>query len=380
MLPSTGLYGRSRNAAVLSMALLAGYLLLAVAGWVLLKFVQHGLMLVVSHGLREGLADASTLVAEDLATTWYLPLIIVLTWWLFAMLLHKTIVQCLTGAASVTRAQEPRLYTIVENTAIMVGLPMPDVDVIETPARNAYASGLLRNGSTVTVTRGLLDALDDRELAAVVAHEVAHILNGDARVMLIATVFNGLVTFIAEFLWFLWGRARSMVPSFGFKPGIVMVLLFLVGGPLLLILVLVLVGSLLALGVFVGAFVVAAATVFSFMQFVGMTIAAAISRLREHVADAQALEITHDADGLISALEKISGHERITWLNAGMSGFMFADPASGSRWLATHPPVSARIAAIDAMRSKYAVRPKVRARSSRAAAQARPAVVFGRRR
>jgi heat shock protein HtpX len=368
MLPSSGLYGRARNAALLSLVLLAGYVVLAEMCWGLLMVVQHALrplMRFLSGGPSQSFVNilaggpgmpmpltGPELFMRDMGATWHLPIIVVVVWWMAALVFHRVIVQFVTGATSVTRAQEPRLYNIVENTAIAAGLPMPTVGIIETPARNAYASGLFETAATIAVTRGLLDALDDRELQAVVAHEFVHIRNGDTRVMLIATVFNGFVTFIATFIW---ERVKTMVADPKVRAAACASMLF--GGPLIL----------------------GAGLVFSLMSFIGLAVAAAISRLREHVADAGALEITHDVEALISALGKIAGHERIAWLNTGMSGFMFADP-SGSRWLTTHPELSARVAAINEMRAKYRAKSAVRGRPQRTAARSsRQTIAFGRR-
>ncbi len=94
----------------------------------------------------------------------------------------------------VTRAEEPRLWNLLENLCISRGMRIPRLAVIETGAMNAFASGLTRDKGAVTVTRGLVEGLDDRELAAVLAHELSHIRNGDARLGLIAAVFVGIIS------------------------------------------------------------------------------------------------------------------------------------------------------------------------------------------
>ena len=119
---------------------------------------------------------------------------VAIIWFAIAWAAHNRILDWATGAHPVTRAEEPRLWNLLENLCISRGMRMPRLAVIETAALNAYAAGLSRETGAVTVTRGLIDALDDRELAAVLAHELSHIRNGDARLGLIAAVFVGVIS------------------------------------------------------------------------------------------------------------------------------------------------------------------------------------------
>ena len=119
---------------------------------------------------------------------------VALVWFAIATASSNAILDAVTGARPVTRTEEPRLWNLLENLAISRGMRMPRLAVIETDARNAFAAGLSRHQGSVTVTRGLLGALDDRELEAVLGHELTHIRNGDARLAVIAAIFAGVIS------------------------------------------------------------------------------------------------------------------------------------------------------------------------------------------
>ena len=221
-----------------------------------------------------------------LANFWYLYAagwVVALVWFAIATLAAQKILDLVTGARPVTRAAEPRLWNLLENLAISRGMRMPRLAVIETEARNAFASGLSRNQGAVTVTRGLMNALDDRELAAVLAHELTHIRNGDSRLAVIAAIFAGVISLGFETMngsrrqsWSGPRSSRSSSSSSGSRDS---GLAALVGFLLIL-----LAGALAAV------------------------LRMALSRNREYLADAGAVELTADPDAMISALRKIAGH------------------------------------------------------------------------
>ena len=95
------------------------------------------------------------------------------------------IIDAITGAQLVDRKAEPRLWNLLENLCISRGITMPALRIIETPQRNAFASGIRKSQYSVTVTRGLMEALDDAELEAVLAHELTHIRNRDVQLLVI---------------------------------------------------------------------------------------------------------------------------------------------------------------------------------------------------
>jgi len=112
--------------------------------------------------------------------------------------------RAVTGGEDVTRQQQPRLYNLLENLCISRGIPMPKLKVMDSDARNAFATGLNRRQYAVTVTTGLLNALNDQEIEAVLGHELTHIRNGDVRMMVIAVIIAGVVSFFAELVFRLW--------------------------------------------------------------------------------------------------------------------------------------------------------------------------------
>src|ERR1700759_1734865 len=124
-----------------------------------------------------------------------------LLWIAIAYFFHQKIVDAVTGGEDVTRQQQPRLYNLLENLCISRGIPMPKLKIIESDALNAYATGLNQRQYAVTVTTGLLSALNDQEIEAVLGHELTHIRNGDVQLMVIAVVIAGVVGFFAELLF-----------------------------------------------------------------------------------------------------------------------------------------------------------------------------------
>src|SRR5579864_1504689 len=121
-----------------------------------------------------------------------------LLWIVIAYFFHQRIVDAVTGGEDVTRQQAPRLYNLLENLCISRGIPMPKLKIVESEALNAYATGLNQRQYAVTVTSGLLNALNDQEIEAVLGHELTHIRNGDVQMMVIAVIIAGAVGFFAE--------------------------------------------------------------------------------------------------------------------------------------------------------------------------------------
>src|SRR5262249_25873406 len=133
-------------------------------------------------------------VAEHIAIKYaWVPVLLLAGWLAYAWLMRKELVRQGTGARSAPRSLEPRLYNTVETLAIGAGLPMPAVEIIETDALNACASGWTPGDSSVAVTRGLLERLSNEELEAVVAHEITHIRHRDVRLMTVAGIFVGFL-------------------------------------------------------------------------------------------------------------------------------------------------------------------------------------------
>ena len=217
----------------------------------------------------------------------------------------------LSGAHPITKADNPRLYRIVENLAITEGLPMPRVYVIDDPAPNAFATGRDPKHATVAATTGLLELMDDRELAGVMAHEIGHVKNYDIRV---STIVFGLVVavgFIADILFrmaFWGGRGNNN------------------GNPIMLVLGLV-------------AMIIA--------PLVAAVVQAAVSRQREYLADATGVLTTRDPEALASALQKLGDHSRpMRRQNSTMAHLYISDPMKPGivdRMFQTHPPIAERV-------------------------------------
>src|SRR5689334_4560335 len=137
-------------------------------------------------------------------------------WIIIVYYFHQAMIDAITGGREVTRQEEPRLWNLLENLCISRGITMPKLKVMESDALNAFASGLNAKQYSVTVTRGLLQTLDDAELESVLGHELTHIRNGDVRMLVIAVVIAGVISFFGELVFrmffyggFRWGRGRD---------------------------------------------------------------------------------------------------------------------------------------------------------------------------
>ena len=236
-------------------------------------------------------------------------------WFVVAYFFNQQIIEFATGSQPLTREAEPRAYNLLENLCISRGLTPPTLRVIETDGLNAFASGLHEGHFSVTVTRGLLQTMDDAELEAVLGHELTHIINRDVRTMVIAAVFAGVITLFCQIVYRsimwggVWGAGRGRRGNFG----LFMLIAMVVGA----------VGYLLAI-----------------------VIRMAISRTREYVADAGSVELTHNPDAMISALRKVSGHAHLEAPESMRAMFLEDDDEGIMGFFATHPPVEKRIAAL----------------------------------
>jgi heat shock protein HtpX len=220
-------------------------------------------------------------------------------------------------AHQIQKADNPRLWRIVENLAITDGLPMPKVYIMNDSAPNAFATGRKPQNSVVCVTSGLLDVMDDQELQGVIAHEMSHIKNYDIRVMLVAFALTVVISLLADIMiritWF-GGEDRDNNNQ-----------LFLILG---------IVAAILA-------------------PIVATMIQLAVSRQREYLADASGALATRYPEGLISALEKIKNTGSATKRqNTATAHLFFANPLKGhgiTNLFSTHPPIDDRIARLRSM-------------------------------
>ncbi len=146
-----------------------------------------------------------------------------LVWWGIAFFAHQGIIDATTGAHVLDRRSNPRVWNLLENLCISRGITMPTLRIIDTDARNAFASGIREKHYSITVTRGLVESLDDAELEAVLAHELTHIRNRDVQLLVIAAVFVGIISLVGDLLirsprallYTSSGRSRSSSRSSG---------------------------------------------------------------------------------------------------------------------------------------------------------------------
>ncbi len=220
----------------------------------------------------------------------------------------------LSGGREIQKADNPRLYRIVENLAITEGMPMPKVYIINDPAPNAFATGRDPKHAVVAATSGLLELMDDSELEGVMAHEMGHVKNYDIRVSLIVfglVLAIGLLADIAVRMAFFGGRSRSNNNGAG-----------------IIILVIGLVAAILA-------------------PLVAGIVQAAVSRQREYLADATGALTTRHPEALANALLKLQAYGRpVTKTNTSMSHLWISDPNKPgvmSRLFSTHPPIEERV-------------------------------------
>ena len=220
----------------------------------------------------------------------------------------------LSGARQIQKADNPRLYRIVENLSITTGMPMPKVYIIDDQAPNAFATGRDPQHAIVAATTGLLDIMDDSELEGVMAHEMGHVQNYDIRV---TTLVFGLVVavgFISDIFlrMTLFGGGNRNNNSGG--------------NPILLILGIV-------------SLVLA--------PIIAAVVQSAVSRQREYLADATGALTTRHPDALASALEKLDAYGRpMRKQNTTMAHMWISDPTKPGimdRLFSTHPPIADRV-------------------------------------
>ncbi len=305
-----GLYTHIRNNRIRSRLLLAGLFLLA---WL----ASFGGILAATGftGTPRGV-DPYTYALNTFIVASPFITVGVAIWIFIGYQINVAIIGAVTGARGLERAHAPKLYGMLENLCISRGITMPKLMIIEDQALNAFASGVKDSQFTVTVTRGLLDHLDDAEIEAVLAHELTHIRNGDVKLMVVAVVIAGVLSFLSEVAFrsmrFSGSSSRSSSDNKG------------AGAAILIGLLIMAVAGILA----------------SVIRF-------SLSRSREYLADAGAVELTKNPDAMISALLKISGRADIAGVPSGIMDMCIEnDPDDMSDIFSTHPSISKRVQAL----------------------------------
>jgi Zn-dependent protease with chaperone function len=331
MLRVNGFYGHVRRNDLRSLAMFAGFLL----AFQLMAAVALFLPLFLID-----MANAPFISAGYIKH--YAPFVFVVGIALFVRQLsrHVATVRATVEYVEVERRRDPRLVNIVDGLAIAAGLPLPKVGLIESPARNAFACGLSPSSAVVVVTRGLLEALDDDELKAVVAHEIAHIRHGDIRLMAAANVLMENLLLV---------QGKNLLRLAGWKQVVIVVLM----------------PPILVLFLLAGLVTNVALTLARVSRLL-------ISSSREFVADAEAVRLTHDPAALISALRRIDGRSAVPGLAPQADAMMIDGAVEGP--YATHPTIGERIAVLARLSGDMALIPAPR-REARTAAR----VMAGRR-
>lgn len=230
-------------------------------------------------------------------------------WFAIAWFFHTSLINMATGAKPLERRDAPEIYNLLENLCISRGMAMPKLQIMESRALNAFASGINEKTYSITLTRGIIEALERDELEAVIGHELSHIRHKDVRLLIVAVIFAGIITFACEMIF------RSM--RYGGigrrRDGRVVLIGF----------------ALLAVG-----------------YMLALAIRFSLSRKREYLADAGSVELTHNPDAMIRALRKISGHAELPAVPDDIRQMMIENRAGFFGMFTTHPPIEDRIKAL----------------------------------
>jgi heat shock protein HtpX len=322
-----GLYTHIASNKFRSMLLLAGLFLL-----IYVLVFAGALVAEVVLNSGASLNYYLTRASRDLIAAFPYATIVAALWIVIAYFFHQNLIDAVTGGESVTRQQQPRLYNLLENLCISRGIPMPKLKVMESSALNAFASGLNRRQYSITVTSGLLQALNDQEIEAVLGHELTHIRNGDVQLMVVAVIIAGVVGFFGELFFRMftnlswnssgsgWSSSRSSSSSSDRDSK---------GGG----------GAILAIIIAVALILLA--------WLLSQVVKLALSRSRELLADAGSVELTKNPDAMITALRKIENRGELEGATSAVMELCVDNPREGFADLfATHPSVDARVKAL----------------------------------
>lgn len=250
-----------------------------------------------------------------------LPFVILGTtiWFTIAWFAHNALIRMATGSKSLERMENKRVYNLVENLCISSGMKIPQIFVIEDDSLNAFASGINDRTFSVTLSRGLINKLEDDELEGVIAHELSHIRNRDVRLMMVSIIFVGIFAFVAEIAF---RSLRFGALSRGKKDA--------------------------------GIAIVVAIVISAVCYLIALLLRFGISRSREYMADAGAAEMTRKPYALAGALRKISQDPLIEAVeNRDVAQLFIENPQpeekrfSFSNLFSTHPPIGKRIELLD---------------------------------
>ncbi len=324
-----GLYTHIASNKLRSMLLLAGLFLL------IYVLVYAGALLAeVALNSNRPVGYYLTAAGRDLVKAFPYATVAAALWIVIAYFFHQNMIDAVTGGEDVTRKQQPRLYNLLENLCVSRGIPMPKLKIMDSDARNAFASGLNQRQYAVTVTTGLLKALNDQELEAVLGHELTHIRNGDVQLMVTAVIIAGVVGFFGELFFRMFtnlswnssgsssssSRSSSSSSDSDSKGS--------GGGGAIVVVIVAVVLILLA-------------------WLLSQVVKLALSRSRELLADAGSVELTKNPDAMISALRKIENRGELQGATSAVMELCIDNPREGFADLfATHPSVDSRVQAL----------------------------------
>jgi heat shock protein HtpX len=240
-------------------------------------------------------------------------------WFIIAWFSHSAMINSATDSKPLERNENKRVYNLVENLCISTGMTTPKINIIDDDSLNAFASGIDQRTFSISLSKGIIEKLNDEELEAVIAHELTHIRNRDVRLLIVSIIFVGIFAFISQSIFRMLqfgGGGRSKKDGGG-------------GWAIIIALILALIGYLIS----------------SLLRF-------ALSRKREYLADAGSAELTHRPLALASALRKISVDPTIEAVKRKDIAQMFIENPqvpekkgsfSVSSLFDTHPPIDKRI-------------------------------------
>jgi len=236
------------------------------------------------------------------------------TWWSYYS--SDKLVIRMTGAQVLQESDNPKLFGLVQEVCLASGLPMPKVAVVVDDAPNAFATGRNPEHALIAFTTGILDVMDRDELQGVVAHEMAHVANRDTLVSAVAATTAGAIAIVSDMLirmmWFGGRRDRESNSN-----------------PVTLVISL---------------------AVMLLAPIAAILLKAAISRKRESLADATAVDFTRNPTGLRKALEILAHDSTVVQQRSNAVAHIWIEsPLDGkavSRLFATHPPIQERIATL----------------------------------
>ena len=239
-------------------------------------------------------------------------LIIAIIYAVVQYFLSSSLAVAMTGAKEIQKKDNPRLYNIVENLTITAGMPMPKVYIINDPAPNAFATGRDPKHAVVAATTGLLDIMDNKELTAVMAHELSHVKNYDIRVSMITFGLVCVIGLIADLGTRMIFLTKARDNDDNSPIGLIVIALVSLLAPLAA----------------------------SLAQM-------AVSREREYLADASAVQLTRYPEGMIAALKKLDTHARpMKRQNPATEALYINNPLKKgaiNNLFSTHPPIEKRI-------------------------------------